>query len=555
MHDSKDRSRVALLLNKVRGLEETDSAGGGSSLGLEPEAYEETYARIGWTALVYAVTYLLAFGIDWLLTARQSGAAPRADASVVIAIASIAFGLIVWWIARLRLVPPRRFGSFAYIYSVLGAFGICASAWGWEKTAPLSTPVIGIPWVCVWILVLPSLVPAAPRLTLAAGLSAAFTAPIVLLASVIAHGVPIGPDVRRFIFSIFYPALICSGIAHWMSVMMHRLRRDAARMRRMGSYQLVERIGAGGMGEVWRAKHRLLVRPAAIKLIRPDVLGANPAAKELAIRRFEREAQSTAALSSPHTVELHDFGVTEDGTFYFVMELLDGMDLRSLIERFGPVPPERAVHLLRQVCHSLHDAHAIGLVHRDIKPANVFACRRGQEHDFVKVLDFGLVAAAKQHEKGATQLTAQGVVTGTPAFMAPEMAMSAAPAAPQVDIYSLGCVAFWLMTGQLLFDGPSPMAILLQHAKDAPPSLRTHAPFDVPPSLEQVVSECLEKEPGRRPRSIRDLSERLARVAEEMPAWTPDRAERWWKLHLPEPAAHVPASHLELTRELDAARI
>ncbi len=197
----------------------------------------------------------------------------------------------------------------------------------------------------------------------------------------------------------------------------------------LGSYQLVELLGRGGMGEVWRAQHRLLARSAAIKLVRPEVLGASGRAegKILMLRRFEREAQATAALSSPHTIRVFDFGVTRDGTFYYVMELLAGRDLESLVREFGPVPADRAVYLLRQVCHSLADAHARGLVHRDIKPANIYVCRMGLEYDFVKVLDFGLVKFNDQRRAGAqeTLLTASHTTTGTPAFMAPEIILGA----------------------------------------------------------------------------------------------------------------------------------
>jgi serine/threonine protein kinase len=169
------------------------------------------------------------------------------------------------------------------------------------------------------------------------------------------------------------------------------LGREIAAARELGSYSLEERLGEGGMGEVWRARHRMLARPAAIKLIRPSLISPERAA-ELQ-KRFENEAQVISQLRSPHTVELFDFGVAEQGTFYYVMELLDGLDVDALVRRFGPVPAERAVFLLRQVCHSLAEAEARGLVHRDIKPANIFLCRYGEDHDFVKVLDFGLAKA------------------------------------------------------------------------------------------------------------------------------------------------------------------
>ncbi|NIW35429.1 MAG: protein kinase, partial [Gemmatimonadetes bacterium] len=173
-----------------------------------------------------------------------------------------------------------------------------------------------------------------------------------------------------------------------------------------GSYQLVEPLGVGGMGEVWRAYHRMLARPAAVKLIRPEVLGGDQTTRQVVLTRFQREAEATAALRSVHTIQLHDFGVTEDGSFYYVMELLDGLSFKDLVERFGPIPSGRVVYLLRQACHSLGEAHQRGMIHRDVKPANLYTCRLGPDHDFVKVLDFGLVKSTDDAFPGATELTA-----------------------------------------------------------------------------------------------------------------------------------------------------
>ena len=203
-------------------------------------------------------------------------------------------------------------------------------------------------------------------------------------------------------------------------------------------YRLVEKLGSGGMGDVWLAKHQLLARPAAVKVIRPEALG-NVERRESMIQRFQREAQTTATLSSPNTVRLYDFGVSETGSFYFVMELLNGIDLESMLERFGPLPPERVVMLLRQSCRSLSEAHAAGLVHRDIKPANLFVCRMGREFDFLKVLDFGVVKRATSDQD--VLLTGKGGITGTPAYMAPEFILGGDEVDGRADLYALGCVA------------------------------------------------------------------------------------------------------------------
>src|SRR5438309_9216169 len=201
----------------------------------------------------------------------------------------------------------------------------------------------------------------------------------------------------------------------------YRLGTEVKRARELGSYRLEQRLGEGGMGEVWRAQHRMLARPAAIKLIRPSFAGDGPAGvSEEAVRRFEREAQVIARLRSPHTVELFDFGIAADGAFYYVKELLDGLDADSLLRRFGPTPPERAIYLLRQVCHSLSEAQSCGLVHRDIQPANIFLCRYGEEYDFVRVLDSGMVRAVRDSADSSPVTRRAQAVYGTPAFIAPE---------------------------------------------------------------------------------------------------------------------------------------
>src|SRR5919112_1912774 len=254
------------------------------------------------------------------------------------------------------------------------------------------------------------------------------------------------------------------------------LRRQVAEANELGQYVLEEKIGGGGMGEVWRARHRLLIRPAAIKLIRPQVSG-DP---ELLLRRFEREARATAALKSPHTVQLYDFGATEDGRLYYVMELLDGLDLDTLVRQYGPLPAERVVHILRQVCSSLQDAHANGLIHRDIKPANIVVSRAGTTFDFVKVLDFGLVKldTARDTDRELLKLSADDSWSGTPGYMAPEVVLGAATD-HRVDLYALGCVAYWLLTGTMVFEGENAVQVITQHAQSAPrrPSQRVDRPI------------------------------------------------------------------------------
>ena len=298
---------------------------------------------------------------------------------------------------------------------------------------------------------------------------------------------------------------------------------------RVGSYSLIERLGAGGMGEVWLARHQLLARPAAVKIVREASLGGGEDG-HLRRQRFAREAQATSELQSPHTVQLYDFGITDGGGFYYVMERLRGMDLKRMVERHGPLAPERVVFLLKQVCLSLSEAHALGLVHRDIKPANLFLCRLGTEYDFVKVVDFGVVSR-HAHESSA-QITTAGMILGTPAFLAPELVSSHAFDG-RADIYALGCVAFWLLTGRPPFEGNDAMTVLMHHVQTAPAPPSTMCEESIPAQLDALVLECLSKDPRRRPASAEALGERLDRVPVGG-EWNQRRARAWWEMHEPE---------------------
>jgi eukaryotic-like serine/threonine-protein kinase len=281
------------------------------------------------------------------------------------------------------------------------------------------------------------------------------------------------------------------------------------------------------MGEVWRASHRMLARPAAIKLIRSSLGGADQAgAPRDVLDRFEREAQVIARLRSPHTVDLFDFGIANDGSFYYAMELLDGLDADKLVKRFGPMPPERAIFALRQVCHSLSEAQSCGLVHRDIKPANIFFCRYGEEFDFVKVLDFGIVKAVSEAAETGTIDTRETALRGTPAFMSPEQAIGG-EVDGRGDIYSAGCLAYWLLTGQHVFSADTTMGMLVQHAQAEPLPPSRKARQQIPKAVDDVVMACLAKNPAGRPQSAKELGRRLG----ELPganAWTQERARQWW---------------------------
>lgn len=322
-------------------------------------------------------------------------------------------------------------------------------------------------------------------------------------------------------------------IATWGAHAIHTLRVEAFEARRLGQYQLTERIGAGGMGEVWKAEHQLLARPAAIKVIRPEVIDEkNPAMAHEFLRSFEREAQTTASLRSTHTVELYDFGMTADSAFYYVMELLDGLDLEGLVKQFGPLEPARVAYLLEQVCDSLADAHEHRLVHRDIKPANIQVCRMGRRYDFVKVLDFGLVKSRRAGWRGRAVGEGKGVVVGTPSYMAPEM-VSGGSVDARADIYALGCVGYWLLTGRHVFEGSTTAEIVAQHVEAEVVAPARRVDREVPAELERIILACLEKDPSARPQSAEDLARRLTGTG-LVDRWTQADAQAWWEENLPE---------------------
>ncbi len=303
------------------------------------------------------------------------------------------------------------------------------------------------------------------------------------------------------------------------------------KVREFGSYRLVGSLGKGGMGEVWRAEHHLLARAAAIKLIRPEKLGGpDPEERRMTVRRFEREAQATAQLRSQHTIQLYDFGVTDAGIFYYVMELLDGCNLDTFVRQFGPLPWPRVVYLLCQVCDSLAEAHAEGLIHRDVKPANIYVCRYGRIHDFVKVLDFGLVKSDRDAPAADANASSQQQLVGTPAYMAPEQIEPGGSVDARTDLYALGCVAYWLLTGQAPFPAPTALQIMARHLHSAPPPPSSCAPQPIPSALEAVVLRCLEKNPNDRPQSAAALARDLAACAGSQ-AWSSELAELWWRDH------------------------
>jgi hypothetical protein len=413
----------------------------------------------------------LDIGISILvITAFTTGGAAVADSTVAISVALLSFNTVM--LTRAIVVPstPRR--TFL-IGLVTVAEVVAFAAW---RTKPGMSPVVGFVTAACWSSV----------------------------------GIAIGTLASRTIFG---------------------LRREVDQARVLGQYRLEERIGHGGMGEVWRASHSLLRRPTAVKLLPPDRMG------EDTVRRFEREVQITALLTHPNTVAIYDYGRTRDGIFYYAMELLEGIDLESLVTEHGPQPPARVAHVLVQICGALAEAHDLGLVHRDVKPANILVSPRKGEHEFAKILDFGLV---KSIETGGDHpgVTAANTIAGTPLFMSPEAIRAPTAVDARSDLYSLGAVAWYLLVGRPPFQGQSILDVCSHHLYTPASRPSTALGRRVPAAIEDAVLACLDKRPEARPQGARELRARLeSSAAAEM--WTVDEAAAWWRER---PAGRLPGA-------------
>jgi tRNA A-37 threonylcarbamoyl transferase component Bud32 len=452
------------------------------------------------------------------------------DGTEIICLVAFLFSLGLYTYLRVRDPDPAFVMNLGlgYMVACTAAIGLMTH-WGPYATVPAyGTPILT--WSGPVILMFAALVPASTRKMLVAGFIAASMDPLGMIIAQAAGVYQFGPPANAFLLR--YPTYLLFGVAVVISSVVTRLGRQVARERELGSYRLGELLGQGGMGEVYKATHRMLARPAAIKLIRPEMLAQQDrAGAQLAVARFHREAEAAAKLRSPHTVELYDFGVTDDGsTLYFVMELLEGMDLETLVRQEGPLPQKRVIHILRQVCDSLEEAHASGLVHRDIKPANIHVGRVGLRHDFVKVLDFGLVKSVGPEGGTDSMATAAGLTPGTPAYMAPEMALGQTVDG-RADLYALGCVAYYLLTGQLVFGAANGFQMLAKHIEETPVPPSQKSELDIAPELDRVVLAALAKRPEDRPQTAGELDRMLAEI--EIEPWSQEEAGRWWRTHQP----------------------
>jgi tRNA A-37 threonylcarbamoyl transferase component Bud32 len=354
--------------------------------------------------------------------------------------------------------------------------------------------------------------------------------PLVLTFAICFRCAIMGEHTAPAMFEMMVILSMGGAIAIFGSYKISALEKEAYVARKLGQYQLLRRLGGGGMGEVYLGEHMLLRRSCAIKLIRPDQAG-----DPVNLSRFEREVKAMATLTHWNTVEIYDYGHAEDGTFYYVMEYLPGMTLQDLVDRHGPLPPARTVHFLRQICAGLQEAHAIGLIHRDIKPRNVIACQRGGVADVVKLLDFGLVQSVGLDKD--SKLTIQGTILGSPPYISPEQALGKNQIDARTDIYSVGALAYFLLTGQPPFPRDTAMEMLVAHVHENVTPLTEFRP-ELPHDLQEVVLRCLQKNPDNRFQDIDSLDRALGECG-CAGDWDRDQAAQWWKERDEAAAEHV----------------
>ncbi|HEU0122187.1 MAG TPA: serine/threonine-protein kinase [Bryobacteraceae bacterium] len=516
----------------------TGDLGKKSAFSLPPKLLDKAVTRLCFISIISAVSTVALFLANGQLQ-PEAALAQQHPLLRLVALSMVLLSFGFFGLQRSGWFSKQNILHLGAVFQVLMSYAI-----GLAETTLVKNPgqpVIGVSSMALWIILCGILIPNTPMANLLAGVFSVLAWPAAYYTSLHVYGHEfIGWN--RILMWMF-PLTMSALWTNFLSRNMYSMQLESAKAEELGSYKLERRIGQGGMGEVWLASHRMLARNAAVKLIRPDVLsGQTMRAESVIQKRFEREARATAALRNPHTVALYDFGITRDRMFYYVMELLEGIDIQTLVDRHGPMHPGRVRNILIQICESLEEAHRLGMVHRDIKPRNIFLSKLGWQHDFAKVLDFGLVKTALREDESL--MTMDGAATGTPAYMAPEVALGGTKLDGRTDIYSLGCLAYFMLTGELVFPESSPTAIALAHVQKppVPPSQRVELPL--PAGLERVILQCLEKDPQNRPRSAQDLACRLESL-EDVPIFGRGQAASWWETNLPNPGAE----HAELEDE------
>jgi len=505
------------------------SAFGHSDTVLPDDILQQASGRLALVAGLMSVLYVIGWMLGRAATLQMlqgqvsSGQLVGGD---LVVFASVGLSAGLWLYARKPDRDPQFVLDLGLVYMVGIAFSL--SILMHLVPVPPDWPVIPtLTWIGPIMLMFAAILPSTPGKTLAAGLLAASMNPLAMIGTKLRGLWDYGPESN--VLLMHYPDLLLIPVAMVISRVVTGLGHQVASARELGSYRLGERIGLGAMGEVYRATHRMFARPAAIKLIRSDsVEPGDTHAALMAVKRFRREAEAAAQLRSPHTVALYDFGVTSDQTLYFVMELLEGMDLQTLVRDHGPLPANRVIYLLRQICDSLDEAHSTGLVHRDIKPANIHVGRVGLKHDFVKVLDFGLVKSLAGDAALDSQVTQEGLTPGTPAYMPPEVVRGEAVDG-RADLYSLGCVAYYLLTGKMVFEASTGLKMIASHLETRPVPPSRRANVKVPEALEDLILRCLEKDPNDRPAGADEVGRALKAMSQD--CWTQAEAMAWWQTH------------------------
>jgi serine/threonine-protein kinase len=495
----------------------------------DPAAYLQR--RVALFSGVGSATFAVVFVVD--LAAGSAEGEPVFSSTRVASLAVSLSCAAIWLVTRRGELRPWQSRAL----ELLG-MGVATSVFA---TLPIHPPIPGaggvmglmapVPLAMV-VLLRAALIPSPPWLSTAVALAwgGLMTWASVLGWENVTVHVP-GQGFDPILFPLVHNAFAMLGIALVAGVIsrvVHGLQTRVREAMQLGQYTLESKIGEGGMGTVYRARHAMLRRPTAVKLLPPEK------SSEQAIARFEREVQETSRLTHPNTVAIFDYGRTRDGVFYYAMEYLDGISLEDLVKAFGPQPPSRIIHVLTQAAEALAEAHSMGLVHRDVKPANIVLCERGGLADAVKVLDFGLVKDV--HAPVDARVSGAGTICGTPLYMAPEVLTSPEAVDARSDLYALGAVGYYMLTGAVLFEGGAVEVFGHHlHTRPKPPSERRGEPVEA--DLEAVVMRCLEKRPEDRYESATALVTALQRCAGAQ-EWTRDRGRAWWDENRSRLAAH-----------------
>jgi len=510
---SQDISHTLTIL----GHQQTDPAEQvSSSHELPTDLNERGIDRLGLMAVilgtVIAIEGVVSHAAEFLLNSRYPDQYHVRDAISFVVVASLSFAAA--WILRSGRWPAKTRLRFGFFYLIVIAYLLSFADHAdhfWRDGHNLH----GLPGVIVLLLVFPVVIPLRPMRALWLALAMAATGPVAMYTLHWGFGYQ-APHLRALVDSFpFLAAPLAAVLAH----IVHSMGVELKRARRLGQYELEEQIGEGGMGVVYVARHAMMRRPTAIKLLPAEKAGA------AAVARFEREVQLTAKLTHPNTITIYDYGRTADGVFYYAMELLNGATLSDVVKAAGPLPPERVVRILHQVAGALAEAHSVGLIHRDIKPANIMLVDQGGLADQAKVLDFGLVKELDAVETDV--VTRADSILGTPQYIAPETVRDALAVDNRADIYALGAVGYFLLTAEHVFLGKTVIEVCASHLRDdpIPPTERLGAP--VPEALEALVLHCLAKAPEDRPQSMSEI-QHLLEGMDEFGSWTNEDAAAWW---------------------------